>query len=130
MSINNDSLYVSKPPKFEGKQGSAYVVWSVKFRSWVGVKGARATLNPSFDSRLPATEEAVLDNTDLIQKTQGKAILKNAIAMDAMVQCMSEMDNFHCVLLNMQEDVDLPIRKVWKTWLSIQNHYQPTDTTA
>jgi hypothetical protein len=63
---NNDILYMSKPPKFEGKQGSVYVIWSIKFRSWAGVKGVRATLNLSFDSKLPATEEAVLDNTDPI----------------------------------------------------------------
>jgi hypothetical protein len=86
---NNNSLYVSKPPKFEGKHGSVYIFWSVKFRYWAGVKGVRATLNPNFDSKLPATEEAVLDNTDPIQKAQGKAILQNAIAMDAMVQCMT-----------------------------------------
>ncbi len=50
--------------------------------------------------------------------------------MDAMVQCMSKIDNFHCILLNMQEDVNWPTKNAWKTWLSIQNHYQPTDTTA
>jgi hypothetical protein len=30
----------------------------------------------------------------------------------------------------MQEDMDWPTGKAWKTWLSIQNHYQPTGTTA
>jgi hypothetical protein len=30
----------------------------------------------------------------------------------------------------MQEDVDWPTRKAWKTWLSIQNHYQPMDSTS
>jgi hypothetical protein len=86
MSTNNDTTYVTKPPKFKGKQGSAYIVWSIKFQSWAGVKGVRATLNPSFDSRLPAKEETVLDETDLTEKAQAKAILQNAIAMDAMVQ--------------------------------------------
>jgi hypothetical protein len=85
MSTNNDGLYVSKPPKFEGKQGSVYIVWSIKFWSWAGVKGVRATLNPGFESRLAAMEKAALDNTDPKQKAQGKAILQNAIAMDAMV---------------------------------------------
>jgi hypothetical protein len=33
-----------------------------------------------------------VDDTDPIQKAQGKAILQNAIAIDAMVQCMSKMD--------------------------------------
>ncbi len=43
---------------------------------------------------------------------------------------MSEMDNFHCVLLSMKKDADWPTGKAWKTWQSIENHYQPTDTTA
>jgi hypothetical protein len=130
MSTNNDTTYISKPPKFKGKQGSLYVVWSIKFQSWAVVKGVRATLNPSFDSRLPATEVTVLDETYPTEKAQVKAILQNAIAMDAMVQCMSKMDNFHHVLLSMKEDAEWPTRKAWNTWLSIKNHYQPMDTTA
>jgi hypothetical protein len=104
-----------------------YVIWSIKFRYWAGVKGVRATLNLSIDSKLPATEEAVLDNTDTIQKAQGKAILQNAIAMNAMMQCMSKND-IHCVLQSMQDGVDWPTGKAWKTWLSIQNHCQPRDS--
>ncbi len=50
--------------------------------------------------------------------------------MDPMVQCMSKTDNFHHVLQSMQEDVEWPTRKAWKTWLSIHNHYQPMDSTA
>ncbi len=49
--------------------------------------------------------------------------------MDAMVQCMSITDNFDCVLQSMQENIDWPTGKAWKTWLIIQNHYQPTDST-
>jgi hypothetical protein len=75
-------------------------------------------------------EDDVLDNTDPLQQAQGKAILQNAIPMDAMVQCMNKMDNFHCIYLSMQEDVDWPTKKAWKAWLSNQNHYQPTNTTA
>jgi hypothetical protein len=93
---NNDSLYVSKPPKFEGKQGSTYVIWSIKF-TWAGVKRARATLAPSFDSRLPATEEAVLDDTDPTQKAQGKAILQKCyrlgVAHISMLKAL-EIRNF------------------------------------
>jgi hypothetical protein len=121
---------MSKPPKFKGKQGSAYVIWSIMFQSWAGVNGVKATLNPSFKSRLPSTEDTVLDKNDPVEKAQVKAILQNAIAMDAMVQCMSKMDNFHHVLPSMNKDLDWPTGKAWKTWQSIQNHYQPTDTTA
>ncbi len=131
MSTNNNTTYVSKPPKFEGKWGSAYIVWSIKFASWAGVKGVRATLNPSFDSRLPATEDIILDETDsTAEKAQAKAVLQNAIAMDAMVQCMSKIENFHRVLLSMKEDADWPTGKACKTWQSLENHYQLTETTA
>jgi hypothetical protein len=112
---NNDNLYVSKPPKFDGKRGSAYVIWDIKFRSWAGVKGFRGTLVPSFDSKLPATEEAVLDNTDHTQKAQGIAIKQNAIAMDAIVQCISKTDNFHCIHQSMQEDADWPYGRHGRT---------------
>ncbi len=71
---NNNSLYLSKPPKFEGKQGFAYVIWSIKFRSWAGVKGIRAAQAPSFDGKLPTMEEAVMGDTDPTKKAQGKAI--------------------------------------------------------
>jgi hypothetical protein len=63
---NNDNMYVSKPPKFEGKRGSSYVFWDIKFRSWAGVKGVSRMLNPSFNSKLPGTEDDVLDDTDPI----------------------------------------------------------------
>jgi hypothetical protein len=70
---NNNSLYVSKPPKFDGKQGSAFVIWDIKFRSWAGVKGINGTPVPSFDSKLPATEDAVLDDTNPTKSAQGIA---------------------------------------------------------
>jgi hypothetical protein len=95
-----------------------------------GPRFVRATLKPSFDSRLPATEDTVLDKTDPTEKAEAKAFLQNAIAMDDMVQCMSEMDDFHRVLLSMKEDADWPTRKARKTWQSIKNHYQPTGTTT
>jgi hypothetical protein len=43
-------------------------------------------------------EEAILDNIDPTQKAQGIAIKQNAVAMDAMVQCMSKTDDFHSIL--------------------------------
>ncbi len=75
-------------------------------------------------------EESVLDETDPTEKAQAKALLQNAIAMDAMVQCMGNMEDFHHILLIMKEDADWPTGKAWKTWQSIKIHYQPTDTTA
>ncbi len=43
---------------------------------------------------------------------------------------MGKTDKSHSIFLSMKEDVDWPAGKAWKTWQSIKNHYQPTDTTA
>jgi hypothetical protein len=73
-------------PSFKENEGLCTLIWSIKFKSWAGVKGVIATLAPSFNSRLPTMEEAVLDDTNPTKKDQGKAILQNTIAIDAMVQ--------------------------------------------
>ncbi len=51
-------------------------------------------------------EDTLLDKTDPTEKSQAKALLQNAIAMDAMVQCMSKKEDFHHVLLIMKKDAD------------------------
>jgi hypothetical protein len=40
---------------------------------------------------------------------------KNAVAMDAMVQSMSDTVNFHCILQSTNKDADWPCGKAWKT---------------
>jgi hypothetical protein len=54
-------MYVSKPPKFDEKRGSAYIIWDIKFKSWAGVKGISAMLTPSFDSKLLSKESNMMD---------------------------------------------------------------------
>jgi hypothetical protein len=79
-----------------------------------GVKGVRATPNSSFDSKLPATEEAALEETDPKQKAQGKAILQNAIYgyYGAVYEQNSQL------LLRsskLAKNVDWPTGNAWKT---------------
>jgi hypothetical protein len=50
--------------------------------------------------------------------------------MDALVQSMSDTDNFHCILQNMNKDADWPGGKAWKTLKNIQKHYKPKDSTS
>ncbi len=95
-----------------------------------GVKGIRGTLAPSFDSKLTTTEEDGLDNTDPVQKAKGIVIKQSAIAMDVMVQCMSKINDFHCIFKACKKMwIGLPERH-GTTWLSIQNHYQLMDSTS
>jgi hypothetical protein len=56
--------------------------------------------------------------------------MQTSIAMDAKVPCMSDTDDFHCVLQSIRKDADWPTRKAWKTWKNIQKHYQPMDSTS
>jgi hypothetical protein len=57
----------------------------------------------------------MMDDMDPFQKAQGTARKQNAVAMDAMVQSMSDADNFHCIPQSMNKDADWPSGKVWKT---------------
>jgi hypothetical protein len=38
ISSDSDNTHVYKPPKFEGKRGATFVIWDIKFRSWVEVR--------------------------------------------------------------------------------------------
>ena len=66
----------------------------------------------------------------ILQKAQGIARKQNAVAMDALVQCMSDTDNFHHILQSMNKDVNWPCGKAWKARKIIQKHYQPKDNTS
>ncbi len=107
----SDMMCVSKPPQFDGKWGSAYINWDIKFRSWAGVKGISGALIPNFISKLPSKESGVLDNADPKQKVQEIARKQNAVAMDAMVQSLSESNDFLCILQSMNKDADWPCGK-------------------
>ncbi len=127
---SSDSIHLSKPPKLDGKGGTAFVIWDIKFRSWSKVKGNSESLIPSFDSKLSIKQYSVIDNTDLSLKAQGITRKQNGLEIDAPVQSMSDTDNFHHILQNMKEDASWPSGKAWKTWRNIQKHYQPADDTT
>ncbi len=71
-----------------------------------------------------------MGNTDPLQKAQRIARIQHAVAMDAIMQSMSDTDNFHCILQSMKEDADWPGGKAWKTWKNIQKHNQLKDSTS
>jgi hypothetical protein len=92
-------MFVSKLHKFDGKRGFAYVLWDIQFRSWTGVKGISRVLIPSIESKLLSKESDTLDDMDPTQKAHGIARKQNAGAMDAIVQSMSDTDNFNCIFV-------------------------------
>jgi hypothetical protein len=62
------------------------------------VKGNRGVLILSYQSKLPRKKSKTLDDTDPTQKVQGIAKKQNDVAMDTIVQGMSDTDEFHCIL--------------------------------
>jgi hypothetical protein len=75
-------------------------------------------------------EDDILDDTDPIKKAQGISRKQYTVAMDALVQCMSDTDNFHHILQSMNKDVNWPCGKALKARKIIQKHYQPKDSTS
>ncbi len=102
---SSGSIHLSKPPKFDWKRGTAFVIWDIKFRS-SEVKGIEALI-PSFDSKLPIKQYNVIDNMDLSQKSQGISREQNGLAVYALVQSiMSDTEDFNCILQSMKEDAN------------------------
>jgi hypothetical protein len=71
---------------------------------------------------LPSEESNILDDMDTIQKAQGIARKQNTVAMEAILQSMSDTDDFNCICQSINEDADWHCGKVWKTWKIIQEH--------
>ncbi len=75
--------------------------------SVVSLYSRHGALTPSFDSKLPAEELSTLDDTNTQEKAKVIARKQNTVAMDALVQSMSDTDNFHCILQSMNMQLGL-----------------------
>jgi hypothetical protein len=56
--------------------------------------------------------------------------MQNAVAMDAIGQCMCDTNDFHCILQSMNKDAQWLNGKAWKTWKIIQEYYQSKDDAS
>ena len=49
------SISKSKPPRYNGKGGRDFIVFSIHFKAWLHTQGKGAVLDANFESQLPAT---------------------------------------------------------------------------
>ena len=56
MSENSVSGSNLRPPKYNGKGGRHFVIFSLHFRAWLNTQGCGGVLDPDFDIVLPGKE--------------------------------------------------------------------------
>ena len=88
---SKESGHFVKIPKFDGTRKN-YPMWKAKVRAVLAIKGCAAALDKNFETKLPATEDATLDESDATQKAQKKAVVQNTLGMNIMTLAMETKD--------------------------------------
>jgi hypothetical protein len=55
--IKDSSSNNSKPPQFNGKKGDSYLMWKMKFKADMVMKGLYDAFQPEFKAELPTKEK-------------------------------------------------------------------------
>ncbi len=126
MSSDESGRFV-QIPKFDGTRKN-YPMWKVKMRAVLAIKRCAAALDENFESKLPATEDATLDESDPTEKAQKEAVVQNALGMNIMTLAM-ETDQLMAKVSATYTD-DFPSGLLCKLWKSLQEEYEPDDTIA
>jgi hypothetical protein len=79
--IEVSSLNNSKPPQFNGKKGDSYLMWKMKFKADMVMKGLYDAFQPELKAELPTKEKMEFDLTDKTEKKQHDAFVMNRKAI-------------------------------------------------
>jgi hypothetical protein len=71
------SLNKSKPPQFNGKKGDSYLMWKMKFKADMVMKGLYDAFQPEFAVELPTKEKMEFDLMDKTERKQHDAFVMN-----------------------------------------------------
>ena len=121
------SMSGMRVPEFDGKQPNYPVFWS-RFNALANVKGFRQALDPSFRSKLPATEATVLDASNSSEKEQIKAVQLNAIAYSYLT--MASTAPRLLAKLENSKTADWPGGLAYVYVEKLEKQYRPKDILA
>ena len=105
-----------------------YPVWSAKYLALCSVKGCRAALDPRFGNKLPASEDASLNESDDDEKKQSVARKQNALALNYLV--MSFEKPRLLAKIEASKTADWPSGLAHVVWSKLEEQYRPSDTIA
>ena len=114
-----------KCPHFSGKKGD-YPFWMIQFRAYAATVGISDALEDGFQSKLPPTEMAALDETN--DAALIKARNRNARAMAALT--LGQKDNKVMALIHRSRSKDWPGGLAHEAVKLLKKRFEPDDDMA
>ena len=121
MSENSVSGSNLRPPKYNGKGGRDFVVFSLHFRAWLNTQGCGSVLDADLDIALPTKESdratllVAVSRSDATAKTDAKtkliALDVNAKATYGLILALQTEDMLNKVTLQQSADPNWPTGK-------------------
>ena len=126
---NNSSM---RPPKYDGKGGQSFILWTMQFKAWLASRGAADVTTAGFNATLPGAEadRASLDPTNGGEKKQIEALDANAKGMYGLTLAITTPSMMCKIILEQKADADWPNGKFNNVWNKILEDEQPDDETA
>jgi len=117
----------SKPPQFNGKAGDTWLLWSMKFKADMVMKGLSEAFLPEFESKLPEKEAGPFDDED----EQKKAIKMNQKAMMQLTLAFSNVSLLNKINCEQRRNkANWPTGKAHKVMSVLFQEYEPEDMMA
>ena len=137
MSENSVSDSNLRPPKYNGKGGRHFVIFSLHFRAWSNTQGCGDVLDADFDIALPSKESERTEllvkrsDSDAAVKADVKAKLialeMNAKAIYGLIFALQTEDMLNKATLQQSADSDWPTEKFPDIWKEICKEENPKD---
>jgi hypothetical protein len=121
----------SKPPQFNGKKGDSYLMWKMKYKADMVMKGLYDAFQPEFESELPAKEKMALDLMDNAEKKQHDAVKMNQKTMMQFALSFGTVPLLNKLNCEKQKDkANWPNGKAHNVMSVIVKKFEPEDTMA
>ena len=76
--MSNRVSYSTRIPSYGGEGSHFFVMWLMKFKSWLALQNLSEILEPTFKDSLPDTEVAILNENRADDKKKIRALRLNA----------------------------------------------------
>jgi len=117
-------------PSYGGEGGHFFVMWLMKFKSYLAEKNLSEILMPTFKDSLPDTEAAILNENSEDDKKKIRALRLNAKGTRTLIMALKTPEMMNKIMLEQTRDVEWPNGISTNMWNAILDDEKPEDAIA
>ena len=99
MLDSNSNSYGMSIPKYNGKRGHHFKMFTMKFKAYAEEKNLSAIMLPGFTKTFPGTEGGTFDETDADDKKKIKALEMNVKGVHALIMALETPEVMNKIML-------------------------------